>query len=203
LEATAEQERAWDIENPGVLDSCQEDVQCSEAVLNHVRKETPFLHWLDTDAAPQTPRPSLDKKRKTLSWSEAVVESPQRPHKDFKRGHYGYKPGRWASQDGEVFLNTSFYKVEDFGNPEHERQLDELWDIDNPTQNIQVQDDALHPGNRKRLTQSGKQNRYQLRNLEGPVGEGVLGCTLFLVMLIIFGVWLAKKMDLWTGASSE
>ncbi|KAF2655042.1 hypothetical protein K491DRAFT_438276 [Lophiostoma macrostomum CBS 122681] len=197
LEDAAELERAWDIENQGVLSLQEElEVQRSEIALDRARKETPFLHLLDTDYAPKPPQSGRsEEKRKSVSWGETVLESPQRHRYDFKRGHGGYKPGRWAPQDGEDYLDTSFYKVDGFGTPERERQLDEHWNIDNPIQNTLAQCDTIYPDNPKVLEKTGQPGYYlRLRRLLEHVDESVTGCILFLVVLVTLLIWLIKKM---------
>lgn len=130
LELWAEQEQAWAIEHPGVLEGLgkkSSKIKSSGAALAMARMNMPLCNTLKSDLV-DGDRPKKDQGGRSVRFAEDTLENPKRCTGSFNRTRNRYRPGRWAANDGERFLDTSFASDEKYGASEYDAELDRLWD---------------------------------------------------------------------------
>ncbi|KAF2741325.1 hypothetical protein EJ04DRAFT_517892 [Polyplosphaeria fusca] len=123
LERNAELERRWEEANPELVELVRgnEGVRSAGETLVDVRRRTPFVEWEEVVVVVE----KKSGKGKKVSWDEGVVEFPRRAKEEYWRRMEKYEPGRWASEDGEGWLDTSFALDDTFGQEEREMGSDQ------------------------------------------------------------------------------
>ncbi|KAF2254662.1 hypothetical protein BU26DRAFT_143163 [Trematosphaeria pertusa] len=115
LDLWAENERQWELENPGLLGTAAVEVKSAGAALGFARRNTPYLQWLDSDAE-MGAKTTTTGSQKNVRFVEGIVEWPKRGIECFRRSSTQYSQGRWAAPFGQTWSDTSFFASQTHGN---------------------------------------------------------------------------------------